>query len=526
MSVFSLILISVGIFFLIASLKPARTICDEDYHLGWQILLGLILIFLFAYVFFLFYFLKHTAEGMIEHSMAFILAIGGLFVKMAIEFCLKSIESTKKIAEQEKYNALHDSLTGLPNRKYFIQRLNQKVKVSVPFSLFIIDIHRFKHVNEMLGYYFADQLLIQVADNIKAELDKHAFLARVSGDQFILISNRVKEEEIKALMGQIYHAAKLPFNFNGHYLKIEISCGGTLFPEYAKYVSILMQQAEIALRSAKALHSNYVLYNKSLGEHANLRLKIASKLNTALSHNELEVYYQPLFKKKHDNQFHFEALIRWPQKEGGFIAPDQFIPIAEKNNQIRKITLFVLKEVCNSLNCLKKQGITACVHINLSARDLQDDYFSTVLEQFVEEGKLAPQELILEVTETAIMKDLSNAKTILKKLSNQGFTVSLDDFGTGYSSLSMLLELPIDQIKVDRSFVMSMQEDIGYQIVKSIIFMAHNLNCTVVAEGVETEKTADELTALKCDYLQGYYYSRALPLPSLLTYCLEANTKM
>jgi len=524
MPVLALILISVGIFFLIASLKPARTICDQDNHHGWKLLLGLILLFLFAYVFFLFYFLSHQSMGLIEHSIAFILAAGALFVKMVIELCLRSIKRTQKIANQEKHNALHDSLTGIANRKYFIKRLNQKVKISVPFSLFIIDIHRFKQINEMLGHYFADQLLIQVAENIKLQLNKRCFLARIGGDQFTLISNAVTDEEISQLMKRIHDATKLPFNFNEHHLKIEVSCGGTLFPVHGERVSVLLQQADIAMRSAKTLHNDYVIYNESLGNDANLRLKIAGKLSSALENNELAVYYQPMFKKDAKSCHHLEALIRWPQKEGGFIAPDLFIPIAEQNNQIRKVTLFVLDEICKSLRILRQKNLTACIHINLSARDLQDNYFSEALAKLVEQGELVPDELILEVTETAIMKDLSNAKMVLQALSEQGFIVSLDDFGTGYSSLSMLLELPIDQIKVDRSFVMSMQEEeVGYQIVKSIIFMAHNLNCTVVAEGVETQEMVDELTALQCDYLQGYFYSKPLPLNSLLTYCEESK---
>jgi len=190
---------------------------------------------------------------------------------------------------------------------------------------------------------------------------------------------------------------------------------------------------------------------------------------------------------------------------------------------IRQITFFVLDSICKDLLALKEAGMKACIHINLSARDLQDDLVSEQLAQLIAAGVLLPHELILEVTETAIMKDLSNAKKVLQKLSDQGFVVSLDDFGTGYSSLSMLLELPIHQIKIDRSFVMSMQqEEIGYQIVKSIIFMAHNLNCSVVAEGVETKEVIDELISMHCDYLQGYYYSKPLDFPSLIEYCKQA----
>lgn len=524
MSVLPLILISIGIAFLMFSLKPACSICQQDNHIGWKVLLGLIGLFILGYLYFLIHLIthSHSSENFIEDSLTFILFAGSIFVKLIIDLSLKSIKKLKKTAFQEEYNSLHDSLTELPNRKFFLRTLNEKVKLSKPFSLFVIDINRFKQINDMLGHYFADQTLIRVGDNIKKQLNSECFLSRISGDQYMLICCALSDKEISQLMGAIYSSFKIPFNINNYNLKIDISCGGTLFPKNGESVGVLLQQADIALRSAKEKQNDYVIYNDKLDNDAKSRLEISSKLHNALTHKEFEVYYQPINKVNSDGIYHLEALVRWPQKEGGFIPPDQFIPIAEQNNLIKQITFFVLNRICKNLYELKKNNTKVCVHINLSARDLKDNALSEQLAELIEVGVLLPHELILEVTETAIMEDLSKAKKVLKSLSEQGFVISLDDFGTGYSSLSMLLELPINQIKIDRSFVMSMQqEEIGYQIVKSIIFMAHNLNCTVVAEGVETKDVVDELTSLSCDYLQGYFYSKALGFSALTEYCKE-----
>ena len=522
MLILPLILISIGSLLLIFSLKPAYRICQQNSHPGWKFLFGLITLFLLCYLIFSFHLFTHihSSENLIEDILTIILFSGSVFVKMVIELSLKSINKIKKIAIQEEYNSLHDSLTELPNRKYFLKTLNEKVKISKPFSLFVIDINRFKQINDMLGHYFADQLLIRVGQNLRKQVNSECFLSRISGDQYTLICCALSDEEISELMSAIYSSFKIPFNINNYNIKVDIFCGGALFPKTGKSVGVLLQQADIALRAAKQKQSDYVLYNDKLDNDAKSRLEISSKLHNALTNKEFEVYYQPMNKIQSDDTYHLEALVRWPQKEGGFISPDQFIPIAEQNNLIKQITLFVLNSICKNLYELKKNGTKACVHINLSARDLQDNLLSEQLAQLIEVGVLLPHELILEVTETAIMQDLSKAKKVLQKLSEQGFVISLDDFGTGYSSLSMLLELPIDQIKIDRSFVMSMhQEGIGYQIVKSIIFMAHNLNCTVVAEGVETKEVTEQLISLQCDYLQGYFYSQPLAFRSLVEYC-------
>lgn len=514
------VLVSIAILLLFLSLKPAFIICRQDNHIGWKILLGLISFFLLSYLYFLNHLFNDSFLDSLGYSLSLILLSGSIFVIMIVNLSLKSIKNIQQVACQEKYNSFHDSLTGLDNRKYFLITLNDKVQQLQPFSLFILDINNFKQVNDMLGYHFADQVLIKIANLIQQQISDKCFLARVEGAQFALISDAISNKDIDELLQKINCALKAPFDVNGYNLRISISCGGTQFPESSTQVTSLLQQADLAMRLAEKKQSKYIIYNKSLDNDAKYRLEISSRLHGALENEEFEVHYQPLIKTKPNQILHFEALIRWPVAEGGFIPPDKFIPIAEQSSLIRKITTLVLLNISNHLILLKQAGFNACIHINLSARDLQDNLISLQLAELVKQGKLSPQQLILEVTETAAMTDMSMTKSVLQQLSNQGFLISLDDFGTGYSSLSMLLELPIHQIKIDRSFIISMQQKkISYSIVQSIIFMAHNLKCSVVAEGVETKELVNELMDLECDFLQGYYYSKALPIDALLEYC-------
>lgn len=519
-------LIIVGVCFLLTSLKPTLFICQQDNNVGWKILLAFIISFILGYLLFLYFLYDNASPTFVEKSLSLILFAGAIFVLMVIRLSQKSIRKIQNISHQEKYNSLHDSLTGLANRRYFLDIINNKSEKTKSFSVFALDINRFKQINEMLGHSCADQVLIKIASVIQKQLPQECFIARVGGDQFMLISNAVTEKEINNLMRIIHLPLKYPLRINGYNLKINLAIGGALFPKHSSEIPLLLQQADAAMSAAKNKQIEYIIYNENLESDAQSHLEISSKLHSALEKKEFEVHYQPLIKVQATDVYHLEALIRWPVAEGGFIAPDKFIPIAEQHNLIKWITLFVLNDICTHLQILKEANIDACIHLNLSALDLQDDYLSIELDNLIKQSRISAHQLILEVTETAAMNNMLTTKAVLLRLSGQGFLISLDDFGTGYSSLSMLLELPIHQIKIDRSFVTLMQQEKNnYSIVKSLIFLAHQLNCSVVAEGVETKALAEELIYLKCDYLQGYYYSKPLPIAALIHYCQQQEIK-
>ena len=527
MNILSILLVAFGLVFLSISLKPAIKIYKQERSVGWQLLLLLIIFFFFGYCAFLYYLTTIATVSIVEICLSSILFGGSIFVFMVINFSLRSIEELHRIVHQEHHNALHDSLTGLPNRLHFMEAVSAKVAAAAPFSVFVLDLDDFKQINDVVGHYYGDQLLIQLSARLSAVLPDDCFFSRVGGDEFILLFDSIVHDDIAELMAILDKALQIPFNINSYNFNVRMSTGGSLFPFHSSELAPLLQKADTAMYDAKKQKIAYRLYNDTLDDDAKARLAISSKLHLALADNEFQLYYQPLVKLQTTKVHHFEALLRWPQADGSFISPVQFIPLAEQNGIIRQVSQWVLDTITRDLVDFATQDIDACIHINLSALDLQDDGFSTLLAELVREGRLSPAQLVLEVTETAIMADVAKTRDILSQLSHQGFNISLDDFGTGFSSLSILRELPINQIKIDRSFVMAMHNgNTNNAIVRSIIFLAKNLGCSVVAEGVETSAIAEELMLLKCDYLQGYYYSKALPLAALLPYCEQQGWKV
>jgi len=527
MNILSICLVALGLIFLSISLKPAIKICKQARSLGWQLLLLLIVFFLIGYCTFLYYLMTIVMVSIVEIFLSTILFGGSVFVFMVINFSLRSLEELHLIAQQERHNALHDSLTALPNRLNFMKTVSAKAASAAPFSVFVLDLNDFKQINDVVGHYYGDQLLIQLSKRLSAVLPGDCFFSRVGGDEFILLFDSIEHAEIVELMATVDKALLTPFNINSYNFNVRISTGVSLFPYHSNEIVPLLQKADTAMYDAKKQKVAYRLYNDTLDDDAKARLAISSQLHVALAENEFQLYYQPLVKLQTTKVHHFEALLRWPQADGSFIPPDQFIPLAEQNGTIRQVSVWVLDTVIRDLVDFAAQDIDACIHINLSALDLQDDRLSTYLAALVREGQLSPAQLVLEVTETAIMADITKTRDILSKLSGLGFRISLDDFGTGFSSLSILRELPINQIKIDRSFVMAMNTgNTNNAIVRSIIFLANNLGCSVVAEGVETRAIAEELMLLNCDYLQGYYYSKALPITLLFPYCGQQGWKV
>lgn len=528
MLIVSIILVAVGVCFLLFSLKPAATICMKDKHLGWKLIFLLIIFFIIGYCVFTVHLFAITNSSFVENTLSVILFAGSIFVLMVINFSVKSISNIQSIADIERYNSLHDSLTGIPNRKHFLNTIGEQLKLNKPFSVLVLDINSFKKTNEMIGHYCADYLLVKFVTAVKQKLPEDSFFARIGADEFALISEAVAPLEIEELNWKLHLPLAKPFNINGNLLKVSISVGASISTQNRDNPISLFQQAHIAMNVAKKKQIEFMLYDLSLDSDDKQRLEISNKLHSALDESEFDVFYQPLInrngKANNKNIYHFEALIRWPQTDGSFIPPDKFIPIAEHNGLIQKITEYVLDKVGKHFHEFQQAGIEACIHINVSARDLQDNNFPRQLDNLIKEQKILAQQIVLEVTETAILVDIMAAKEMLLRLTKKGFLISLDDFGTGFSSLSLLLELPINQIKVDRSFVNAMVEgNTNHSIVRSVISLAHDLKCTVVAEGVETKALTEQLIKLKCDYLQGYYYSKPVSIASIIDFCRKSR---
>ncbi|RKF18627.1 EAL domain-containing protein [Alginatibacterium sediminis] len=511
-------LVVVGLAFILWAIKPSLRICAIDLNPGWKFLSALIIGFVFAYIAFAIYLLRINQVQFIDTVLALLLFFGGLFVVIVVNFSLNSIVKIDKIAEQEHFNAKHDSLTGLPNRSCFLHHLSEKIDAKHPFALLLLDLNNFKQINDVIGHYYGDQLLVELAKRIRAILPTEVLFSRIGGDEFTLIVNSTRHQDLESICSDIHMALKQPIEIQGLSLTTSMSIGVSLCPEHAQESTLLLRQADIAMYESKRKASLLAVFDSGLNKDASAKLQIASRLESALNNDEFEMHYQAIVHSENHELHGMEALIRWPQSDGSFIAPDLFIPIAEQSSVINDISKWVLKQCRQDRQRLINAGMDVRIHINLSARDLQNQNVVKHMQQEFGQASSEAEKFVFEVTESAMMSNLELVKTNMMATSKLGFEFSVDDFGTGYSSLSLLRELPIHQIKIDRSFIMDMQNgNTEHSIVRSTIYLAHALDCSVVAEGVETNVASLELQNLGCDFQQGYYFSQALPIDKAIT---------
>ncbi|CCN72751.1 putative bifunctional diguanylate cyclase/phosphodiesterase [Vibrio nigripulchritudo] len=526
MILFADLLVFLGIVFLGLGLKPAVQICQKTHEIGWQILLTLIIAFMIGYSLFLFYLLSIRTITFVELGMSAILFGGSLFVALVVNYSLKSIGKIDDIAQLERYNAMHDSLTQLPNRHYCMQQLDKRIERRTPFSVLLFDVNNFKYVNDAMGHQFGDMLLRQISQRLSMILPKQAFFSRIGGDEFVVILRTGGRRPIEELYTVITEELSHPFNLGEYSIIASISTGVSIYPEYSTEKGQILKQADVAMYEAKNSGCGLYFYSSDLADKAKEQLDISSQLTSALHNQEFELHYQPIVNTRYNSLYGYEALIRWPQANGTFISPEVFIPIAEQSHIIRDITDWVVNQVILDMQLFHESGIDASIHLNLSAKDLNSRALFNNLEQLVKSDQLNANRLVLEVTESNMLKDLKNTKQVLQALREIGFKISLDDFGTGYSSLTLLRELPIDQIKIDKSFVSGMhRSEADHAIVKSSISLAHGLNCTVIAEGVEETELMVLLDTANCDYVQGFINGRAQTLEDIIFWTKQHQLK-
>ncbi|TYL47605.1 putative bifunctional diguanylate cyclase/phosphodiesterase [Marinomonas sp. IMCC 4694] len=523
MNAMYVVLTFIGMFALVASLQPTYDICNRDKHLGWRVLFFLIVLFILGYGGFAYFQLTNSIVEIIDVTMSFILFGGGAFVLIVSLLSQRSIQELEQSVIDERYNALHDSLTGLANRKNLIEFMDSSVSKSSPFSLLSIDLNNFKQVNDALGHYYGDQLLVAVSERFNEVLPSDVFVSRMGGDEFALVMNTVDGADVIALVGLLHESFKVPFHITGYDVSVFLSLGVSSFPHHSSNTDVLLKQADIAMYESKNNHKNYVFYTDELDKGGSEKLILSSRIKKALDNEEFRLFYQPIVNGD-GSIYGAEALIRWPQEDGSYISPEKFIGIAEQSVLIGKLSHWVINKAFSDLQIMKKKGFTGCLHVNLSAQDLQTNALYELASELIERDPLCIHQMIFEITENAMLKDLYAGKKMMLRLNEIGFKFSIDDFGTGFSSLSLLRDLPITQIKIDRSFVMNMTvSSVNHAIVKSTLFLAKNLHCSVVAEGVEDHQTGQELKNLECNHLQGYHFSRAVPLSSFVGSFVEST---
>lgn len=468
------------------------------------------------------------AESSYEFARKFMLLLGVLASVLVIFISLMVSRKVAKQAQDIEYQALHDELTTLPNRMLFLDRLAHAISLSqrenLPFAILLLDLDRFKDVNETLGHHMGDQLLQEVSCKLCAAVRESDTIARLGGDEFVILLERVDLDHAPLVAEKILKILENPFVLDGQVVDVSASIGIAGFPEHGDDSVTLLQKADVAMYAAKRNFSGYEIFSGAMVEGIRIDLAFKSDLLHAIECDELVLYYQPKIDFSTGKVTSVEALVRWQHPQRGFLSPDVFIPLTEQNGLINQLTFWVLKKALHQCMAFRNAGVDITVAVNLSARSLNDIRVPGEIARMLANAKIRPDMLVLEITEGAVMSNPVEALNVLRILDRMGISLSIDDFGTGYSSLSYLSKLPVDEIKIDKSFVLGMVQDPhAAVIVRSTIELGHNLGKKIVAEGVETLEMWDLLADWGCDTAQGYYMSKPLPADKLMLWLAESE---
>jgi diguanylate cyclase (GGDEF)-like protein/PAS domain S-box-containing protein len=452
---------------------------------------------------------------------------------MAITAFLTEITERKQTEERLHRLANHDVLTGLPNRTFLNTRLQHilgKARTGESVAVMFIDLDRFKEVNDTLGHDPGDMLLREVANRLQSIMRPSDMVARLGGDEFIVVANCTHGRPAAAIIaGKLLEALSASFTIENQEVFVTASLGISMFPDDGKLKEQLFKNADMAMYSAKdAGRNNFRFFEREMSDAAGMRMKLENSLHHALSRNEFELHYQPRIDLKSMQIVGVETLIRWNHPELGRVPPLQFIPIAEESGMIEAIGHWVLQESCRELRRLMdKTGRQLRLSVNVSARQLKSKALVEQVRSILQEAQLPSHLLELELTETALMEDMDISADILKELKALGVMLAVDDFGTGYSGLAYLQRFPLDVLKLDRSFVNENAEGAkNLKFIKAFMDLAHALNLSVVAEGIETLDILNTLLEFSCDEGQGYLFAKPLPAKELEIFLTQSEFSM
>jgi diguanylate cyclase (GGDEF)-like protein len=430
--------------------------------------------------------------------------------------------------EQIRFQGSHDSLTGLPNRTLFLDHLALWIsgakRHGTLVGMVMMDLDRFKEINDTLGHSLGDDLLVEIGRRLRQTIRETDTVARLGGDEFAVMFESAAAPNAVEVAQRIGRALETPFTLGGISIDVKASMGIALYPLHAEEAGTLMTRAEVAMYQAKRSHDAFALYEPGRDEHSLRRLAILSELRQAVATDALELHFQPKIDIAAARAIHAEALVRWRHPVHGMMLPDEFIQLAEQSGNIGMITKWVLRKAIAECAGWNRAGFDLGVAVNLSALDLYDAGLPTLISGLLHDQGLDPKKLVLEITESAVMKDAAYALKTLSDVKTRGIILAIDDFGTGYSSLAHLKRLPLDELKIDKSFVVNLNEEATEDgvIVRSTIDLGHNMGLKVVAEGVETSDGYAILKRYGCDMAQGYFISRPLPSPQFLAWMSES----
>ena len=423
------------------------------------------------------------------------------------------ITERKQMEEQFQHQALHDNVTQLPNRRFFVKQVEFLLaRSNSDFSICFLDLDNFKTVNDTLGHEAGDQLLLMVADRIRSTIRQDSFLARFGGDEFALLLANLSAMEVEAVGNRIINQLKRPFVIGNNSVYVGISIGMTRYPEDAKDVNGLLQNADVAMYSAKENGRNcFHPFTPELAAGVYERQTLLEELRESVERRQIALEYQPKWCLATDQVVGCEALLRW-QRNGKMVSPTLLVEVAECSGLITPLGQLVLENAIRQMACWQNQlQLDGMMSINVSTRELIDPQFTSRLQTILDIIGISPSSIELEITETAMMENMNLAFEQFRRLRELGVSIAIDDFGTGYSSLSYLKSLPVSTLKIDRSFVSDLPHDKkAVAIAKAIVALGHGLGLKVVAEGVETQQQRDFLTEIQCDTIQGFLLSHSL----------------
>ena len=437
--------------------------------------------------------------------------------------------SLEQLNSQITHQAMHDSLTGLPNRALIIERLNNAIEYAKrknnKLAVFILDLNNFKEINDTLGHPEGDLVLKQVANRIPSVLRASDTVGRLGGDEFAIVLPDVDEDHAIDVGNKIVDVMQPAFKLSNQTVNVGTSIGIALFPEHGEDQSELIRHSDVAMYYSKRHSQHVTVYSSEYDTHTPWRLALMADLKEAIESDSLELHYQPQTNLNKNKTYSVEALLRWNHPEQGYIAPDQFIYIAENSGLIKELTDWVINRAFAQWKEWSVSGLTVNISINISARNLADPQLPETLERLAKIHNIPYTHITLELTESTIMTNPDQALRLMNNEKLSEINYSIDDFGTGYSSLSYLKKLPVHEVKIDKSFIFDMDTNPDdASIVNSIIQLSQNLGYTVVAEGVETQESLDTLSKLGCDLAQGYFISKPIPASEIVDTLRKLNS--
>ena len=448
-----------------------------------------------------------------------------------IDGIMEEITKAKLAHNELERMATTDELTGLANRTLWYDRINQSIAIArretgKQVVLMMLDLNHFKYINDTLGHAAGDVVLRQVSNRLEGTLRDGDTLARLGGDEFAILLPMIDDSKYAAekVANKIQACFNRPYFYGGHELYLGVAIGITSFPDNGDDADTLVRCADMAMYTSKRSNIPYQFYKSGLDEPYRNQIQLVSNIKKALKQDEFELYYQPKINLNSGKPSGLEALIRWEHPTQGQLQPNHFIPVAEQMGLMNELTEWVLATALAQNKNWRGNGIHTPIAINVSARSFQDHNFLQTIKNALELSQASPESLELEITENTLMSNIDFAAKNIKSLSDLGVRVAIDDFGTGYSSLSYLKRLPIDELKIDQSFVKNMHQDKNdAAIVMSVIDLGHNLGFKVVAEGVEGKEPMQMLRDLGCDTAQGYHISRPMPTAAVGNWLCQAH---